>query len=199
MVLNGVQILLSSRLKCPSKEWILSAGNANDMLCYFFHINDHFVLCLCCRNLKSCSLSQSSHHPVLHLSIVAIVPSDVEIFFCCGRGCAPWLGFSQRKCEQARFLEEVAGSSEPQKLASSDCQPANLADPPPSPWFHQNKLSARHLALPLSMFPPSSPRAAHALQNQKKLYWKGRGDVSLPSMRLSIYRACPGDLQGSCI
>ena len=36
MVLNGVQYLHSSPLKCPSKEWILSAGNANDMLCYFF-------------------------------------------------------------------------------------------------------------------------------------------------------------------
>ena len=167
MVLNGVQYLHSSRLKCPSKEWILSP--AMQTTCsVIFSTSMITLFCLCCRNLKSCSLRQSSHHPVLHFSSVAIVPSDVEIFFCCGRGCAPWLGFSQRKCEQARFLEEVAGSSVPQKLASSDCQPANLADPPPSPWFHQNKLSARHLALPLSRFPPSSRRAAHALQNQQK-------------------------------
>ena len=52
MVLNGVQYLHSSRLKCPSKEWILSAGNANDMLCYFFHINGYMYSCLFFVRLK---------------------------------------------------------------------------------------------------------------------------------------------------
>jgi hypothetical protein len=36
MVLTGEQSLHSSRLKCPSKEWILSTGNADDMVCFFF-------------------------------------------------------------------------------------------------------------------------------------------------------------------